>query len=97
MDIDDMIEEVRPIHNDICILYDSELVRVVGVAEDEADLYYIVRRTNGPGKNEFWASAVGGIISLNGLYPEDRYVYLDSSLEMNGAPPSEEFIVSIPS
>jgi len=90
-----MIKLIRPIHNDICILYDTNLVRVVGVAEDERDLYYIVRDLEHRDHPEHWASAVGHIVSLNGIYPEERYKHMDDVFRMNGAERSEEFIVIV--
>lgn len=97
MTIDDMIKKIKPIHNHICILYDSELVRVVGVAEDKHDLYYIVRyiRNHNLDKPQYWASAVGHLISLKDSYPKERYKYMDELFSLNGAPASKEFIVEL--
>lgn len=94
--LDKLAEEMRHMHNDMCILYDMDIVRLVGVAEDERDLYYIVRnpRHRGQdGKTEYWASAVGHIVSLKGLYPEERYNYMDNVFSLNNASKTDEFKV----
>lgn len=91
--LEKLTEDTKPFHNDICILYDSVLVRLVGIADDGDDFYYIVREM-GP-KNEYYASAVGHIISLRPTYPAERYKYMSDIFEMNGAPPTEEFEVRV--
>ena len=88
-------EEMRPLHNQMCILYDTDVVRLVGVGRDESDFYYITRsirdkRGVRPGN---WSSAVGHILSLKGLYPAERYAYMDHVFGLNDAGPSDEFII----
>lgn len=93
--LETLADECRPFHNDICVLYDSELVRLVGVHEDEDDFYYRVRRIIPP-RREFLASAVGRIVSLRAIYPADEYQHMDQVFTLNGAGPSEEFLVTRP-
>lgn len=86
-------EEMKPFHNHICILHDCELVRLVGIHRDKIDFYYTVKSmTNRKGK--FYASAVGHIISLKGIYPEDRYDYMDKIFGWNGAEQEENFLIT---
>lgn len=88
-------EEMRPLHNQMCILYDTDVVRLVGVGRDESDFYYITRsirdkRGVRPGN---WSSAVGHILSLKGIYPTERYAYMDHIFGLNDAGPSDDFII----
>lgn len=71
---------------DVCILYDSTIVRLVGLAESECDYYYKVQEING--RQTYYASAVGHLISLKGCIPKDRYDYMNALYELNGMPPS---------
>lgn len=89
--LEKLTEDTKPFHNDICILYDSVLVRLVGIADDGDDFYYIVREMSP--KGEYYASAVGHIISLRPTYPTERYKYMSDIFEMNGASSTEEFEV----
>jgi hypothetical protein len=92
MTIDEIADEMRPFHNHIGIIYDSTLVRLIGVAQDEMDLYYIVtkndHRENRP---EVYYSYVGWFESLKGK--TDRYDNIDRVFALNGSPPTEEFRV----
>lgn len=85
--------EIRPMHNHICILHDCELVRLVGIHRDSHDYYYTVKSIrNRVGK--YYASAVGHIVSLKGLYPADRYEYMDKIFSLNGAEEEKEFLIT---
>lgn len=84
------IDKMLPLHNHICILYDSVLVRLVGVHEDDYDYYYTVKSLD-TSRGKYYASAVGHIVSLKGLYPDERYDYMDEIFEISGAGPEEEF------
>ena len=86
-----LINEHKPNHNDICILYDMTLVRLVGVAEDEDDYYYIVREVTP--KGEYLASCVGWLYSLKGIIAQERYDNMDNLFSLNGAERSDEFII----
>jgi hypothetical protein len=94
--IESMIEEVRALHNHVCVVHDSDLARVVGFHEDAFDAYYACLRMNRPGqeKNLFYASMVGAAVSLKGI---DHYDQLDSTFALNGAPPTKEFSVTVAS
>lgn len=98
MKFEDFIEEMKPFHNHICIIYDTDLVRLVGVHNDERDYYYTVKSMNGrhPGmtQNLWHGTAVGHIISLKDIYPKDRYEYMDKIFEWNGATKEENFLVT---
>lgn len=86
--LETLAAEMRPFHNDICIVHDVDLGRLLGVAEDENDLYYIVAtRAKGVG----YYSAVGHCISLRGHYPKDAYERLAQSHTFGRAAPSETF------
>lgn len=84
-------DEMRPFHNDICILYDSELVRLIGVHEDQVDLYYVVQNRRG---KVSYCTAVGSCVSLKNRYPVDRYESMDHLFSLNGAPPVAHFQVT---
>jgi hypothetical protein len=95
MTFEDFIAEMRPLHNQICVLYDSEIVRLVGVGRDESDYYYIVRTLKKAKfrDQEYWGSAVGHCVSLKGLYPEKNYDNMDHVHALNGAGPSDAFLI----
>lgn len=82
--------EVEPILNHICIVFDMEIGRLVGVAEDAQDFYYLVDRIQG-GRTQY--SAVGSVISLKGVIPEDRYSSMDGIHTVNGCPAVERMVV----
>ena len=73
-------ESVSPFVNDLCI-FDADIVRMIGVWEDDDDFYYVVRRLRG--EVVHW-SAVGGFISLRPYIPEDFYNFMDNMFESNG-------------
>jgi len=81
-----------PMLNDICILYDTDLVRFVGIGEDEMDFYYIVRGLSTMPR-QYWASCVGHIYSLNGLVPKERYMYMSELFTLNGSPPVDKMLI----
>lgn len=92
--LEELAKKLEPIHNHICTLYDTKIVRLLGVAEDEVDLYYIVQEI-GP-KKEYRASAAGSILSLKNIHP--RYKYLEAIFKYNNLFPTNSFIVeSLPS
>jgi len=91
LSLEKLAEKMRPFHNDICILYDSELVRLIGVHEDEMDLYYVVQSRQG---KISCASAVGHCVSLKDRYPADRYASMDHFFSLSGAPPVAHFRVT---
>ncbi|MHB1642040.1 MAG: dATP/dGTP pyrophosphohydrolase domain-containing protein [Acidithiobacillus sp.] len=82
--------EVEPIRNHICIVFDGDIGRLVGVTEDERDLYYVVDRIRG-GRTLY--SAVGPVVSLKGAIPKDRYASMDGIHTVNGCPAVERMVV----
>jgi len=89
MTLDDLKKEMEPLMNHICVMYDTEMARLVGVAEDEMDMYYIVRPMNP--KKEYRGTAVGHIVSLKDSY--ERYEHMDNVFAMNGSEKVTEFKV----
>jgi hypothetical protein len=88
--LDKLRTEVEPILNHICIVFDSDVGRLVGVAEDKNDLYYVVDRIRG-GRTPY--SAVGPVVSLKGRIHNDRYVSMDGIHELNRCPAVERMVV----
>jgi hypothetical protein len=90
-------EECRLMFNDICIISDMDLVRLVGCSFDLMDSYYHVRFPNGFHSSamgyDMHMSAVGACISLKGIYP--RYDQLENHFNLNGCPPVSEFIETV--
>lgn len=88
--LEKLVAEMRPAFNDVCIVHDSLIGRLVGVQETEEDFYYIVRTM---GRGQVLASAVGHCTSLKGHYPEKDYERLDNVLSLNNAERAEKFLV----
>jgi hypothetical protein len=95
MTFQNFIDEMIPMHNQICVLYHSDIVRLVGVGQSENDYYYIVRtmKKEKGRDQEYWGTAVGHCLSLKGLYPDDGYASMDDIHTLNGAGPTEEFLI----
>jgi hypothetical protein len=95
MTLDELAEKMRPLHNQICMLYDRELVRLVGVAQDEHDFYYIVRNPQAQTEadRDTFASAVGHCYGLKEHLPTERYARTDALFALNGAVETETFAV----
>lgn len=88
IDKDAFIEELRAMHNDICIVHDDELVRLIGFYEDAHDYYYHVVKRDG---TAYYASCVGACISLKDKYP--RYDVIEEIFHINHCPRRPEFFV----
>ena len=101
----DLLSEARAIFNDVVLLGDTELGRLVGFGEDIADCYYIAKmwdvkwipsrslksaKPSGRG-NIMWFTAVAPCISLRGIY--SRYDQLDRVLTLNGCGPEVDFLM----
>lgn len=93
--------EVRGMFNDICIVHDHQMGRVVGIHMDAVDYYYVIQVKQGDishgrelpeGGREYYASAVGHCSSLR---DHERYKAIEKVFTLNGCPPAEEFIISI--
>lgn len=67
----------------------SSVFRVVGVAEDEWDFYYIIKTINGEKKR---MTAVMSLISLKNL---EEYASIDAVHQMNGSTLEKEILVEI--
>lgn len=104
MEIDKKFEaEVRKMFNEICIVHDHQLGRVVGIHQDAMDIYYIVRVKRGDipfgrelpeGGREYYASGAGHCSTLKG---HERYEQLENMFTLNGCPPAKDFTISIDS
>lgn len=84
--------EARALLNTICIVHDSELVRVVGFHEDALDYYWRVRcrdRDARNGRTEWYATFVGACVGLTDM---PRYDQLEADFTRNGCPPVPEFL-----
>lgn len=90
--LESLAADMRPHHNDVVIVHDCHIGRLIGVADDEHDYYYIVTSF---GRGETFYSAVGHCVSLRGHYPTADYERLDNILTLNGAGPTAEFEVRI--
>lgn len=96
---DELIARLRTMHNDICIVGDFMLARLVGFHEDDRDYYYTIRTMNGGRysrfeNNQCCFSAVGAIVSLKELLPSPRYESLDRVFALNGSLPTDEFLIT---
>ena len=85
---DRMVNEYRPLFNDICLMHDHELARIIGVHQDDQDCYYIGLKKRG---EIVFYSAVGACVSLRSL---GRYEQIETIFNLNGAPPATEFRVT---
>ncbi len=90
MTLEELTDEMKPFHNHLCIIYDTEIVRLIGVAEDDDDLYYVVDRMT---TSHLWYSAVGHCYSLKVLLPPDDYDRMNNIFRLNTAPETDSFLV----
>jgi hypothetical protein len=67
-----------------------DLCRLVGVASDDSDYYYILKFPYGSRHSIAYASAVGDVMLLKGQLKDDDYDRLDRLLALNGCEPEEE-------
>jgi hypothetical protein len=81
---------VEPLLNDVCIIYDNEVGRLVGISKDEFDYYYIVDMLR---EKLAYFSVVGSIFSLKQCLPDAVYESMDNLLKNNGCAPVEQLIV----
>lgn len=86
--LESLAAEMQPHHNEVVIVHDIYIGRLIGVADDEFDYYYMVA-TAGQGLGYY--SAAGHCVSLRGHYPEEDYARLDNILELNNAGKTAEF------
>lgn len=88
--IDSFTKEFQKHHNDICIIHDHKLERLIGVAETSEDFYYI---TSSLGGKISYSSAVGWCVSLKDSYPAKDYDRLENIFSLNGSGKVDKFIV----
>lgn len=84
--LEKLVKEYEPLHNHICLLHGTQLVRLLGVEEREDDFYYIVQGLREPVTR---ATCVGHCDSLKykvNYYPDEVFT-------INGCPPTEKFEV----
>ena len=81
MTFQDFCAEMAPFENHIGIVADTDVVRLVGVGQDDMDCYYICKDRRG---KEVWWSAVGAFETLIGLR---RYEQIEATFMLNGCPP----------
>lgn len=86
--LESLAAEMQPHHNEVVIVHDCDIGRLIGVAEDEYDYYYMVVSI---GRGLTYYSAVGHCVSLQGHYPAEHYARLDNILELNNAGKTAEF------
>lgn len=84
------VEEMKPIHNHICIFYDHEIGRLVGVQDSPADWYYIYITSDGEKR---YGTAVGHCVSLKDVYP--RYEIMERLFHMNRCKRVDEFLIEV--
>ncbi len=86
--LEKLVEEMKPFHNHIGIAMDSELVRLIGIGDDDEDFYYICLHEGG---KISWYTCVGPFESLKGKI--ERYDILDSCFELNNCKKTKEFLI----
>lgn len=97
----EVYEECRAHFNEP-VLAHLEVVRLIGYAEDEDDVYYVIQYPN-PRASIAWHTAVGGIYFLDRLKGQgyvksvggedwDDLYRVDNVLALNGAPKAEKFV-----
>lgn len=83
MTFEELTEELKYMQGEIVIVYSTNLVRFVGLGEDEQDYYYICIDYH---NKETWYSAVGHIDRLNGNLPSDIYNRIDKGFRYEYVP-----------
>lgn len=88
----DWLLKLKSQHNDIGIVHDSDIVRLIGYHEDALDAYYQVKRPDGVIS---YCSMVGHWHSLKDIYP--NYEHMEKVLDMNNCQREPEFQVTVAS
>src|SRR5581483_2407349 len=83
-------EREWPKLNTICLDDGMSLVRLIGVSEDEYDLYYIVQH---PGGRRRYVSAVCRCDSLRGALRVYLYQHLERMFNLNGCRPVRRMLI----
>ncbi len=81
-----ILEEITPLFNEMVLVYDTDVGRLVGYHEDLIDCYYVVRRAGLSGEEGkiTYCSAVGKIEPLEPLV--DDYAAIDAHHAAHGCP-----------
>jgi hypothetical protein len=89
------MEECLSHFNEIGILNDSDIVRLVGYAEDEDDVYYVVAYPSFvcDSPKIVYSSMVGSWETLKGIY--SRYDRLERQFVYWNCPPQENPVVEL--
>lgn len=69
--------------NEVVINYGFGIVRFVGYAQSDEEVYYVVKNPNGKSQYSY-LSCVGEPTFLKGKLTEQEYKNLDEMLEVNG-------------
>lgn len=86
---EEAMEICEKVFNHIGLMYDTEIMRCIGFAEDEDDYYYVALDKNG---HKRYCSMVGAFESLKDLnYP--RYKMLEEQMCYWGANKVDSFVV----
>ena len=88
----ELLEELRPQLNDIGVVADTQIGRLVGLGEDDEGLCYILRLVGGVERR---CSVSAPFMSLRYSFPPHSYETLNFIFALNGAPPSDIFIEDI--
>lgn len=83
--------QTRKLHNHMCLIHDTEIVRLIGVNRDKYDYYFTVLHKGGRLVHE---TAVGHCYSLKGKIPQGSYDRMDSIFGYNNAGPREHFEIT---
>ena len=67
-----------------------DLCRLVGVASDDSDFYYILKFPYGSRHSISYTSAVGNVMLLKGHLKDADYARLDRLLALNGCEPEPQ-------
>lgn len=90
MTLREFAEREYPRTNDICLSDDMQIVRLVGVAKDPYDLYYIEQRMGGERR---YSSAVCRCASLRGALRADLYKRIERMFGLNGCQPVRQMLI----
>lgn len=91
MNLDNFKKEMLPLAGQMVLLYRDTIVRLVGVGEDDCDLYYIVKEKR---NKQYWATAVGHIDPLKGVLSDEIYNQMDNLFHMDGCERTDTFEVA---
>lgn len=88
MTFEEFRAEYESLHNDLCIVGDIQVQRLVGVARDPHEFYYVVRDYRG---KQTWVSSVASCVSIKPWY--QWYSNVDEMFVINGGTKTDEFLI----